>query len=917
MNSLKCIPSDSINNFIYPISETNGQKLLKACQKMIQEADNEQLLSTSMMEQHQSSDQNPQPSVFFTYANNGDNTTMFFENTSMPIVLEEHSAPTPIEPQMEVPQRRYQPYRRRMIDFKVQELKAECKKRMLPVSGPKTQLLERLRPYENEIMNDEERNNRKNSASDVSQEVRNIEEIISNSPPSLFNMHQEPQREIFNTNESGVALPTVQGYTTLASNVFEKWDGIQQAQPEQPAQSINLTAQQYLPQSSPPEAHNQSSNLILQIPAPQNGQPAPQMVQVLDANGTVLGMASVQYPVMTTFQENQSSIIHPSVFLNQQENTSVFNEVNTHQGRVQPGQIIQKNDKTYQFSQMGSGGQFTMAPSEHTRHEIISSVHSAVQTLHCGPPKTTATVSSTGPLLLHKPMQQGSVQINQAVVQQPVQCQLLVQEKTNESQSKNVHHVMLSQMGSIAQQSANPISPLAADHAGNSPNMPGSTNLCVVNAPSGEMTEIVAESGDGSVQNPITLETADPSKLLTPMSLQVHEEMLREQQRDIEELIRKLTQNQTTLKKQQQLILTAKKTQQRLREQKREHVPAAPTNAEIGVVNKQHIQQFLQHRLHQQQCQTLISEHNRLAKNEIRLQEELHVEQAVNDIVRLIKQDARTALLIVQLLRRYQLERDQKIEQAAPNSNTANATDFKTPAIMEYQQSKKRNSIGQPVPVQLKNNYALSESTNYVAPIQTISIIQELPQSPLSLKSSTKKEVKDVTMEEIFRTVIEEATRASDAPTTEKVDDLSAEQNIFVQSAEHSIEVQNNEPYSNIDDVVAFVHGELGIQNNGNGNEFSEENMEHDGLYESESGLTGISVNLADIIDWYSEDWVDKAFEEIGEKEENNAITNASQPESRNSIHGSSVQDSKPETENKKWVSPDLRNSSIKNHRNF
>lgn len=41
------------------------------------------------------------------------------------------------------------------------------------------------------------------------------------------------------------------------------------------------------------------------------------------------------------------------------------------------------------------------------------------------------------------------------------------------------------------------------------------------------------------------------------------------------------------------------------------------------------------------------------------MQEELHVEQAVQDIVRLIKQDARTALLIVQLLRRYQLERNQ------------------------------------------------------------------------------------------------------------------------------------------------------------------------------------------------------------------------------------------------------------------
>lgn len=52
-------------------------------------------------------------------------------------------------------------------------------------------------------------------------------------------------------------------------------------------------------------------------------------------------------------------------------------------------------------------------------------------------------------------------------------------------------------------------------------------------------------------------------------------------------------------------------------------------------------------------------EQQNLTSIEQKLQEELHVEQAVQDIVRLIKQDARTALLIVQLLRRYQLERSQ------------------------------------------------------------------------------------------------------------------------------------------------------------------------------------------------------------------------------------------------------------------
>lgn len=41
----------------------------------------------------------------------------------------------------------------RLADYRVQDLKNECKKRQLPVSGAKPQLLERLKPYEESILN--------------------------------------------------------------------------------------------------------------------------------------------------------------------------------------------------------------------------------------------------------------------------------------------------------------------------------------------------------------------------------------------------------------------------------------------------------------------------------------------------------------------------------------------------------------------------------------------------------------------------------------------------------------------------------------------------------------------------------------------------------------------------------------------
>ena len=88
---------------------------------------------------------------------------------------------------------------------------------------------------------------------------------------------------------------------------------------------------------------------------------------------------------------------------------------------------------------------------------------------------------------------------------------------------------------------------------------------------------------------------------------------------------------------------------------------------DFGQMNKQHIQNFLHHKMLQSHIRKFSTEHNRLANTEVRLQEELHVEQAVHDIVRLIKQDPRTALLIVQLLRKFQVERQQEKVRSSLN----------------------------------------------------------------------------------------------------------------------------------------------------------------------------------------------------------------------------------------------------------
>ncbi|KAK6021487.1 hypothetical protein OSTOST_12840 [Ostertagia ostertagi] len=336
--------------------------------------------------------------------------------------------------------------------------------------------------------------------------------------------------------------------------------------------------------------------------------------QLTDAKGTPVGVASVQYipgsghPVVLSYHPRagpQQGSSQPIASLQPCSTSPTTHERVAHIIPIQPGtvptqaqtvianvpaltqprvvqatQVVQKqNDNTFRFAQMGSGGQFTVAPANE-------------RTPTKGVPMVMKTTGKT-----NNPTQTTVVQ------------------------------------NGFASESMNPClqdSPRTADLAGDSPHMPNSGQ-----------SETVAETGDGTMENPITFD--DPSSILTPAALSMHEEMLRAQQKKIEMLLEELAKSQAHLKQEQQLILTAKKAQQRLREQQRENA----TNREreqwlreldVGHINKQHIQHFLQHKKQQATLQRHSMEHNRLTTTEARLQEELHVEQAVQDIVRLIKQ---------------------------------------------------------------------------------------------------------------------------------------------------------------------------------------------------------------------------------------------------------------------------------------
>ncbi|KAE9415062.1 hypothetical protein Angca_001525, partial [Angiostrongylus cantonensis] len=531
-------------------------------------------------------------------------------------------------------------------------------------------------------------------------------------------------------------------------------------------------------------------------------------LQLTDSKGTPVGVASVQYipgsghPVMLSYHSRgtpQPNISQPIASI--QPDTTATNtqrrvthilplqqgplSAHTQQtvvtnipslaqpGIVQATQVVQKqNDNTFRFAQMGSGGQFTVAPS--TDKVPNKSAPVVMKTTdHVGAPQTS--LASSNPSIaniveINPPSSQlatTGVPTTPLIVSfQPTATGYHTSPQNNSN--PNSYQTAVAQNG-FACEGMNPCvqdSPRTADLAGDSPHMPNSGQ-----------SETIAETGDGTIENPITFD--DPSSILTPAALSMHEEMLRAQQKKIEMLLEELAKSQAHLKREQQLILTAKKAQQRIRERQRENA----TNREreqwlreldVGHINKQHIQHFLQHKKQQATLQRHSMEHNRLTTTEARLQEELHVEQAVQDIVRLIKQDPRTALLIVQLLRRYQLERNAEQQQASsPDTDKLSQVNSPASATRDSQarntcEIESRNCEGQTnviendqqsVVIYDASGIQLNHDRIFVCQ-QNTSVVQEEEKS------------QSVDMEEIFKSVLEDASRAinNDVTAAQSVD---------------------------------------------------------------------------------------------------------------------------------------------------
>uniref|UniRef100_A0A8R1XWT7 SAP domain-containing protein n=1 Tax=Onchocerca volvulus TaxID=6282 RepID=A0A8R1XWT7_ONCVO len=626
--------------------------------------------------------------------------------------------------------------RTRLADYRVQDLKNECKKRQLPVSGAKPQLLERLRPYEESILNHCSGTTLMDPSSD----------LISLSSPA-------PDVSIQSNR-----LPPI-------SNVINDYVH---------KHSISPLIQRT--QSA------QQHSLVVQLPPAQQHQH-----QLVDASGAVVATATVphnvqcccmssEYPLTSDITLNGTTTQSTSIRSQQQlSSTTEVTQNMAQQVQTEP---------TFSFAQLGSGGQFTLVrtssveqlqqqASPHIMHSSQTGHHhhhhqqhqqqqqtQPIQNTVPGNPVFNCHLSRSAispeqrlagglhqmteiPSRSTHQQQQTQAQIQHAgtgtavcpvVKQQNCHSQFLICNNVTRHNSKDGTAVSQNALCPPLQSAQPHCSPVMADSAsGSSPDIP---------SPPNNSEKVTVK------KHPAHIDPSDTSALLSATTLSIHEEMLRFQQRKIEELQKELHRSQQQLKHQQQVILAAKK------------------------------------------AQAQITEQQNLASTEEKLQEELHVEQAVQDIVRLIKQDARTALLIVQLLRRYQLERSHAVAAAAQVTE-----DQSCGTEVQHSVQVDPNTL-EPVTVVTSQHQCVSLADIAMESIQntsqqktgvTVIIEDELQRYAQTSTSHSKPKTKaadshekisgSVDMEEIFKQVLENASKAlleSDAKKRSKTDLISS-----------------------------------------------------------------------------------------------------------------------------------------------
>ncbi|KAI6241501.1 hypothetical protein M3Y99_00308200 [Aphelenchoides fujianensis] len=162
--------------------------------------------------------------------------------------------------------------------------------------------------------------------------------------------------------------------------------------------------------------------------------------------------------------------------------------------------------------------------------------------------------------------------------------------------------------------------------------------------------------------SPANASTDNPS--LTAKILALHERVLSVQTTKLRAMATAIADSQKTLQCQQRLIKDVRREAKKVHSEQPSPLESLVRTVDVLELEKQHAKQTDELRKLQQSHQRMKNEQEALGRSEMELQEEIHVEQAVEDVARLIRTNRRTALLIVQLVHKFQCDRMRELDQS-------------------------------------------------------------------------------------------------------------------------------------------------------------------------------------------------------------------------------------------------------------
>uniref|UniRef100_A0A1I7U3Y0 SAP domain-containing protein n=1 Tax=Caenorhabditis tropicalis TaxID=1561998 RepID=A0A1I7U3Y0_9PELO len=642
-------------------------------------------------------------------------------------------------------------------DMSTTDLRLECKKRALPSAGTKVRLCERLGDYEKEII--DERNNK------LMQEYNHRQQMYETQAAALKAFQakkaallQAQNRQNGNgnnsTNCSSNTSALLMTPTKPADGPPPKRKRVSKPKKQQQQNMENQTNQ---PQNVMSMGSNQVTNML---PTSENGTTISTDIDVLLGRNT--NQSNVTGNMMNTSQ-NGSNVFGGQ---NQTGTSRYFVKDNSCFSHLDSGcRLISNNsnDET-EFGSTGRTFQVAVPPPPSGNSQIH--YQSNDQLLYGVPDQVsnqrndTQSQQQSRPINLNQQQHLGGKQnMNQSIttmfnVSTPSSMQQQQQQGMTQS-NQNFMNGTVTQKGLQA-------SPCVADQAGPSPNMPVSDPTATTSG-----SPIVVSSAVDSSEAAELMDLETMQKLLSPATLRAREELLTQQQSQINELVKLIQSNHDTLREQQQQINLAKKQQKQRQRQASQNAIVIDKH-----VNSRCIQHAIKSRQNLQILNELTQQQDSIRTAETRLIEQLHINTATDDIARLIKQDGRTALVIVSLLHDYRTTREQNNRAKSTNGEPNSVEDKKNVEVVAKKKApaRKRTNNGTPKSNQNKKSaqgkqiveidvsQVMSPPNSQPIMIQQQPLKQGMqqfiefpkPQPPPRVRTQS-----DVDMEAIFKTVID------------------------------------------------------------------------------------------------------------------------------------------------------------------